>query len=77
MKRFYSIEGLRGWLACIVVSFRLLMSMPTGSGPAALQAGQVAVLGSSSSVVFVITCCSCGMYLAAAALEGYFAWVVL
>lgn len=47
MKKFYAIEGLRGWLAWIVVFSHLVQTSDVyahGLGPAALRAGQVAVL---------------------------------
>jgi peptidoglycan/LPS O-acetylase OafA/YrhL len=58
MKRFYSIEGLRGWLAWIVVFSHLVQTSDVyadGLGPAALRAGQVAVLVFIIISGFVIT----------------------
>ncbi|HUN97489.1 MAG TPA: acyltransferase family protein, partial [Bradyrhizobium sp.] len=58
MKKFYSIEGLRGWLAWIVVLSHLVQTSDVyahGLGPAALRAGQMAVLVFIIISGFVIT----------------------
>lgn len=58
MKRFSAIEGLRGWLAWIVVVSHLAQASDVyvhGLGPAALRAGQIAVLVFVIISGFVIT----------------------